>query len=174
MTRSLAAMLALCAILAGCSDSNAKPDSPATSVVAGAYPIVGEIDAAIAALEAELGEPQEYFEINATPQLINLFVALDNATSVQAWLYIDGELTSDDPEPAEGGTLRAVDIAFEPSTIFSALQRELPSASVESFYIHGDGQGSVQYRALLTTAQGGAIEVQLAANGDIISSDALN
>lgn len=173
MIRSLA-VVALCAALVSCSDSNSKPDSPATSVVAGAYPIVGEIDDAIAALEAELGGPLEYFEINATPQLINLFVALDDATLAQAWLYIDGELTSEEPQPAEGGTLRALDIAFDPSTIFAALQRELPSATVESFYIHGDGQGAVQYRALLTTAQGGAIEVQLAADGEILSSDALN
>ncbi len=133
-----------------------------------------QIDDALAALEAELGGPQEYFEINATARLVNLFVALDAGTVVQPWLYFDGELTFEDPAPAQGGVFRAVDLDFDPATIFSRLQIELPGAAVESFYIHGDGQGAIQYGALLTTSQGGALEVQLGSDGQIISSEPLN
>ena len=54
--------------LAGCGGGG--DDDPS-----GNLPLVAEIAAAIAAVEAELGGPQEYFEINATTQLVNLFVA---------------------------------------------------------------------------------------------------
>ena len=70
--------------------------------------------------------------------------------------------------------LRAGDLDFDPLTIFSQLQIELPSATIESFYIHGDGQGAVQYAALLTTSQGGALEVQLGGDGQILCSQPLN
>lgn len=137
-------------------------------------PIVDQIDDAIAALEAELGGPQEYFEINATARLVNLFVALDDGTNVQPWLYFDGELTSEELAPAQGGVLRAADVQFDPATILSRLQSELPDATIESLYIHGDGQGAVQYGALVTTSQGGAIDVQLSADGQILATEPLN
>ncbi len=167
--------VAVCLALIGCSDGGSSFDtSPTSTLVATELPIVDQIDAAIAALEAELGGPQEYFEINATARLVNLFVALDGATSVQPWLYFDGELTSEDGAPAEGGVLRAADLDFDPKTIFSKLLAELPGATVESFYIHGDGQGAIQYGALLTTSLGGAIDVQLSSDGQILSSEPLN
>lgn len=158
----------------GCSDDGSSTDTTTPSpAVATELPIVDQIDEAIVALEAKLGGPQEYFEINATARLINLFVALDGGT-VQPWLYFDGELTSEDPAPAEGGTLRSASVDFDPTAIFSKLVSELPGATVESFYIHGDGQGAVQYGALLTTSQGGAIDVHLSSSGEILSSEPLN
>ncbi len=172
MSRSTFIAVTVCLALGGCSGDGASTDS--LGIVSAALPIVDQIDDAVAALEAEVGGPQEYFEINATPQLVNLFVAVELATAVQPWVYIDGELSSEDPQPAEGGTLLGVDLDFDPVTIFSQLRSELPGATVESFYIHGDGQGGVQYGALLTTAQGGAIDVQLRSDGQIISSEPLN
>ncbi len=62
----------------------------------GSPPRVDLIDDAVAALEAELGGPQRYFEINATPQLVNLFVELNDGALVQPWVYLDGELSSTD------------------------------------------------------------------------------
>lgn len=174
---AVAAVVAItaCLALVGCSDDGASSDSTASVAASSAeLPIVDQIDDAIAAVEARLMGPQEYFEINATAQLINLFVALDDATQVQPWLYLDGELTFDSPAPAQGGVLRAADIDFDPATIFSQLQAELPGSTIESFYIHGDGHGAVQYGALLTTSLGGAMDVQLRADGQIIASEPLN
>lgn len=158
----------------GCSGDGGSTDTAPTSTIAAELPIVDQIDEAVAALEAELGGPQEYFEINATARLVNLFVALDGGTAVQPWLYFDGELTFEEQAPAEGGVLRAADLDFDPATLFSKLLAELPGATVESFYIHGDGQGAVQYGALLTTSLGGAIDVQLSSDGQILSSEPLN
>ncbi len=171
-------VLALCLCVVGCGGDDASSDTTDTTtdstVVAAPLPIVEQIDGAVAALEAELGGPQEYFEINATAQLVNLFVALDGGTMAQPWLYFDGQLTSEAPAPAAGGVLLAVDLDFNPSKIFSQLEAELPGVTIESFYIHGDGQGAIQYGALLTTSQGGGLDVQLGPDGRIISSEPLN
>ena len=169
------ASIAICLALSACTDDRGSFDTTVPAVASSVdVPIVDQIDDAIAALELELGGPQEYFEINATARLINLFVAVDAGTAVQPWLYFGGELTADDRAPAEGGVLRAGDLDFDPVTIFSRLQSELPGATIESFYIHGDGLGAIQYAALLTTSQGGAIEVELRSDGQIISSEPLN
>jgi len=170
---AIAVAVAICLALVGCSgDDSASDTTPLAS--AADLPIVGQIDEAIAALEGALGGPQEYFEINATAQLVNLFVALDEGTTVQPWLYLDGELTVEEPTPAGGGVLRATDLDFDPTIIFSQLLSQLPGATVESFYVHGDGQGAVQYGALLTTSQGGALSVELGPEGEILSSEPLN
>lgn len=177
MSRASSVVVAICLALIGCSDDGAASDSTisaSTVAVSTELPIVEQISEAIAALDAHFMGPQEYFEVNATAQLVNLFVALQNGTAVQAWLYLDGELTSDETAPAEGGTFRAADLDFDPATIFSQLRIELPGATVESFYIHGDGQGAVQYGALLTTSLGGALDVQLSADGQVLSSETLN
>lgn len=178
MSRAAAVAAGVCLMLIGCSDTGESSDSTtaSTAVVASTaeLPIVDQIETAIAALEAQFMGPQQYFEINATAQLVNLFVALDDATNVQPWLYLDGELTSDDSAPAQGGVFRATDLDFDPATILAQLQIELPDATIESFYIHGDGQGAVQYGALLTTSLGGALDVQLSSDGKILASETLN
>ena len=174
--------IAICLAFVGCSDDGASSDSTIESTTTSAssvavsteLPIVDHVDDAIAAVEAALMGPQKYFEINATAQLVNLFVALEDGTAAQAWLYLDGELTSDEPAPAKGGTFRAADLDIDSATIFSRLQIELPGATVESFYIHGDGQGAVQYGVLLTTSLGGALDVRLSSAGQILSSETLN
>lgn len=170
MIRLVARFVALVTVFGACAGA----DPSAGGATASPVPIVDQIGDAIAAVEAELGGPQEYFEINATARLINLFVAVDDRAGVQPWLYFEGELTADETVPAEGGVLRAADIDFDPLTIFAALQAELPDATIETFYLHGDGQGAVRYSALLTTAQGGAIDVQLAADGRILATEPLN
>ena len=47
----------------------------------------------MAAVEAELGGPQQYFEVNATPQVVNLFVADDGRRRRSSpYVYVGGEL----------------------------------------------------------------------------------
>ncbi|MDO8389631.1 MAG: hypothetical protein Q7V57_04010 [Actinomycetota bacterium] len=170
------------ALLLGCSDASDSAAGPTTTVAEAsapapptfAVPIVGEIDAAVTALEAELGGPQAYFEINATAKLVNLFVSLNDGAIVQPWLYLDGELSSQEGRPAAGGTFVAADLTFDASLVLSKLQTELPGATIESFYVNGDGDGNVQYGALLTSAQGGGLDVLLGPAGEVLSVDPVN
>ncbi|MEQ1698813.1 MAG: hypothetical protein ABMA25_01835 [Ilumatobacteraceae bacterium] len=151
--------------------------SPGTdaSVVPLPPPIVEQIAAAVGAVEEELGGPQQYFEINATAQLINLFVALNDGAVVQPWLYVDGTLTDSEGMAVDsGGTFTADLLDFDPATIFTKLEAEVPGATIESFYIHGDGQGHVLYGAFVTSARGGALEIILGPDGAVKSVDPVN
>ena len=72
-------------------------------------PAVSSVRTAISDLEQELGGPQEFFEVNATARLVNLFVALNGGTLAQAWVWVDGELSSVEPQAASGGTFTGAD-----------------------------------------------------------------
>ena len=134
-------------------------------------PIVEQIAAAVAALETEMGGPQQYFEINATSQLVNLFVALNDGAVAQPWLFVGGELTSAEGQQASGGTFAGGDVAFDPATIFDPLLAEVPGIQVESFYVHGDGDGNLLYGVLATSERGGGLDIVLAADGRVLSVD---
>ena len=199
--RSAAVVVLLAALCAACSDDSggASPSdttNPGASVVADSTdasattgsdgsdasvapllppPIVDQVAAAVDALETELGGPQQFFEINATAQLINLFVALNNGAVVQPWLYVDGTLTSSEGQAVEsGGTFTADLLDFDAATIFSKLEAEVPGATIESFYIHGDSQGHVLYGTFVTSSRGGALEIILGADGAVKSVDPVN
>ena len=174
------AMVAMLVVLGACSDdSDGSSDTVAstTSVLlpsADELPILDQIGPAIAALEAQLGTPQEYFEINATARLINLFVALNNGAVAQPWLYLEGTLSSTEGVPADGGTFPSSAADFDPEVILSTVLTELPGISIESFYIHGDGQGNILYGVLAISDKGGGLDVVLGADGSVKSVDPVN
>jgi hypothetical protein len=178
--RVTSAFVVGCALLSACSDEPAA--SPDTVVVATTValpaavelPLLDEIGPAVAALEAQLGGPQEYFEINATARLVNLFVALNNGAIAQPWLYLEGTLTSTEGQTAGGGTFVATSMDFDPEVILSQVLTELPGISIESFYVHGDGQGNVLYGVLATSDKGGGLDVVLGADGSVKSVDPVN
>lgn len=148
----------------------AVPPQPGSQPVA-EVPLVGEISAAIAAIEAQLGGPQQFFEINATPKLVNLFVALNNGAVVQPWVFLDGELSSVEGQPAGGGTFVAADLTFDPAAVLAGVIGEVPDAAIDSFVINGDGEGNVQYEVLVTSAKGGALSVIVGPDGAVLSVD---
>jgi len=116
-----------------CSDSSGAPSTsaaPTAPTVTAAPPAVELIDDAVAALEAELGGPQRYFEINATGSLVNLFVAFNADSLVQAWVYRDGELSSQEGQPAQGNSFAADALDFEPGTVLDGVAAELPGTFV--------------------------------------------
>lgn len=134
-------------------------------------PAVADIATAIDELSAVLGAPPEFFEINATADLVNLFVALNDGTAVQPWLYAAGELTAEDAQPASGGTFAADDIDFDVDTVLSGVRREVPEAILETFYVHGDGAGNVQYGILASARCGGGLDVLVSGVGAVLSVD---
>lgn len=174
-------MAVAAALLVACShdgDSDgASTTAPApvdTAVGSDELPMVDQIDEAIAALEAELGGPQQYFEVNATAQLVNLFVALNDGAVVQPWVYMGGELSSTEGQSAGGGTFAADDLDFDPALVLTKIADELPGAALESFYVNGDGKGNVQYGVLVTSAQGGGLDVLVGPDGAVLSVDPVN
>lgn len=134
-------------------------------------PQVAMIVEAVEALEAELGGPAEFFEINVTARLVNLFVALNDAELVQPWLYIDGELSSQEAQPATGGTFTAADLGFDPESVLSGIRVEVPEAILESFYIQGDGQGNLLYGVLASARCGGGLDIIVGGDGTVKSVD---
>ena len=84
MAKAARFLLVALVVLASCSGggSSASTTVPAASAsavpAAGTVPLVGEIYAAVKALQAKLGAPQQFFEINATSSLVNLIVALND------------------------------------------------------------------------------------------------
>ncbi|MDP9464447.1 MAG: hypothetical protein M3P52_07475 [Actinomycetota bacterium] len=169
--RTVAAILALSAC-SGRGLSTSTQASPSTAIVvtsSATLPRVDLIDEAIAALEARLGGPQQYFEINATPRLVNLFVALNDGKLVQPWVYLGGELSSTEGRAADGFSFAGTALDFDPHTVLSRLQAELPQASAEVFFVEGGDGGVVQYSVAVRTQQGEQLVVVVGADGEVQS-----
>jgi hypothetical protein len=151
-------------VLAGCGGGDDDDDS------AGDLPLVAEIAPAIAAVEADLGGPQEYFEINATPQLVNLFVATDDKSTATPYVYLGGELQPPAPprDVASGETFTAAALDFDPDTIFNPLAEELDEPDVTQFVIVGGPGGVVQYSAFVASSAGGILDVLLGPDGTVL------
>ena len=130
---------------------------------------MAKISVAIDALEAKLGAAQQYFEVNATARVVNLFVALNNATLTQNWLYADGTLTSKGPQKANGGTFTKADLHFHADKVFSVVRTQIPAAILESFYVNGDGKGNVQYGVLTSAQCGGGLDILVGPDGAVKS-----
>lgn len=170
---------------AACDDGNADGSSvttePAVTIcepegtaqAESDLPAVGLLDEAVAALEAELGGAQDYFEINATARVVNLFVALNGATLAQAWAYADGALSSTEPQAATGGTFRAADIAVDAAAVLGPTRTEIPDSIIETFYVHGDGKGAVEYGLLTSALCGGGFDVTVGPAGEVLGVDPL-
>jgi hypothetical protein len=135
-------------------------------------PAVELIQPAVAAVESERGGAQEYFEINVSGSTVNLFVATDAATTATAYRYLGGELLPPDPpQQASGATFGADALTFDPDTVLDAVVAELDGPVVARFVVVGGPGGAVQYAATIASAQGGQLDVLLAADGTIQGVD---
>ncbi|HEY4607631.1 MAG TPA: hypothetical protein VIH06_00450 [Ilumatobacteraceae bacterium] len=165
------AILMLSACSGGATPS-ATTSTASTTVVApanNALPLVGQIDDAVAALQVKLGAPQEFFEINATTQLVNLIVALNDGKVAQPWVYLDGQLTSAEGAPANGHTFAAGALDFDENAVLSQVQSKVPEASLDLFFVEGGEGGTVQYSVVATSKQGGQLVVVVGADGSVQS-----
>src|SRR3954447_20781406 len=134
-------MLSACS---GGATPSATTNNASTTVVApanNALPLVAQIDDAVAALQVKLGAPQEFFEINATTQLVNLIVALNDGKVAQPWVYLDGQLSSAEGAAANGHTFVAGALDFDQDAVLSEVQAKLPDASLDLFFVEG-GEGA--------------------------------
>ena len=181
-TQRACVAVVLCAlVVVGCSgaDDAAGTTSPTVTICTpdgsaqadDELPDLAAIAPAVEAVRAELGAEPEFFEINATARLVNLFVALNGATMVQPWLYVDGTLTSDAAQQASGGTFTADLLDFDPDTVLEGVRTNVPDAVLESFYVHGDGRGNVQYGVLASAQCGGGLDVTVSPTGTVLAVD---
>jgi hypothetical protein len=163
----------------GCSDSassgagSTETTAPTpTTIIDPVEPRADQIRPAIAALEAQLGSPQDYFEVNATARLVNLWVALNDGTQAQPWTYVDGELTSRPAEPAQGHTFTAEAVTFDEDTLFEPMHAQLPDSAIELLVIEGGAGGAVRYTVVAGSTGEGRLLVTVGPDGSVESVEA--
>lgn len=177
----------LIVVACGCSDDSPTTDPAATTALPAAIDTaptecapatpelkVDQITDAIAAVEAERGGPQQYFEINATSLLVNLFVADTAAGNAVPYVYVGGALTHEDGTPAQGGTFGAADLALDAQRVTSCVRDQLPDSTLAQFVVNGNGQGDVQLTVITTSAQGGQLVVTVTGDGLVLGADAID
>ena len=176
-TRVLGALATMALIAAGCSDDDdAAPTTAVTLVAADCTARQPElrvdlIDDGVQAVEAEMGGPQQYFEINATSLLVNLFVATDDGTRVRPFVFLQGELNSTEPETAEGNTFSADALDFDPEKVTSCVADELPNSTASAFEIIAGPDGSISYSLVVDSPVGGQLVVAVNGDGRVLSVD---
>ncbi|MBI5088783.1 MAG: hypothetical protein HZB15_07990 [Actinobacteria bacterium] len=131
------------------------------------------IETAIEQVEAELGGPQQYFEINATDLLVNLFVSVEDGTQVKPYVFIEDELNSRDPLDGtpQGFTFAASAVEFDAQKVTSCVTAQLPESQATAFEIVADAQGNPMYSVVTTSAQGGQLIVAVNGQGQVLSVD---
>ena len=176
VTLSLAMLLGA----ASCGDEDAKQTELLLRV--------DLIDDAIKAVEAwndeqpssiiDVGEEElEYFEINATPSLVNIYVAASNATKAIAFIYRDGKLEDPaQPETASGSTVvwSDVDSDIGNASVYEKVVAALPESTVSRFVIARDAEfDQLTYRVVMVSDLGGEFAAYVEPSGKIIGGDLL-
>ncbi len=179
----LAALLAGAATLAtlpACGgDDEAAPGTtfalgPTECAAAAPVLMVDQIDDAVAAVEDELGGEQVYFEINATPLLVNLFVADAEAKTVTPYAFVGGDLSSQDPLPVESGSaFPASALSIDPQRVLSCITDQLPDSVLEVFFVEANAEAAVRYTVLTSNDQGGQLTVEVTGQGLVLAVDTL-
>jgi len=169
-------MFVAVAILAGCSGSDAVVDDVQVGVESApdvpAPPYILAVADAIEAVEAELGGPQEFFEVTSNAQFANVFVALDEGTAAVAYAFVDGELQAPAPKQvgATGNTFVATDVDFVDDRILSGVTADLPDSEIDAISVYGDGFGAT-YVLAATSSVGGFLDIVVGSNGAVFSVD---
>jgi hypothetical protein len=136
---------------------------------------VADIRPAIAAVEAELGAGQQFFEVTANELVTNLFVAVDDATAAVPYVYLDGELQPPAPTltGASGFTFTADAVDFDEETVLTPVSEELTDSTIEAFSIEAGAGGVVRYVVSTLSPEGGRLDVTVAPDGTVLEVDPL-
>jgi len=149
-------------LLAACGGDEGRPE-----------PRVADIEPALAAVERARGGPQQFFEANATPQRVNVFVAADGATTAVPYVYVDGELgPAGPPTPASGATFAASAVTFDPEHVLGQVTTDLPETELLVFSVVGGPGEAVRYGVVARSAAGGTLDITLSPQGNVLAVDA--
>ncbi len=167
MRAAVAGIFAILALTA-CNGSDAASKSEPTP--AGSASFAADVRSAAEAVETELGGPQFFFEITATPQLTNVFVAADGGASAVPYIFVDGELQPPAPtiEGVEGQTFTLDDVDFDDATVLAGVAADLPTATIDALSVEGGTGGFVRYVISARSAQGGVLDIVVAPSGAVI------
>lgn len=162
-------ILVAVAALAACSGSDAAteavPDFPPLSLE--------DVAPAVQAVEAELGSPQRYTEINVQPDLVNLFVVV-GADDELAYVYRDGELETPDAPTAQPPGVREFSldgVALDRVPTFDdVLAEQLPESRLARLMLSSTEAGGLVWTATLLSPKGGALDVLLSPDGVVVGA----
>ena len=170
----VAVALAVTGLAPACSSDEAADSttSVARPIDQGSAPVRLElIDDAMAALETSLGGPQQFFEVNASPTVVNLFVATENATQAVAYVFAAGALQpAAEPVPASGPTFPSDAVGFDPELVMAQVVAQLPTSDFRLFTITGSETGAVQYKVVID-APGAELVVSVSSTGAILGTE---
>jgi hypothetical protein len=152
-------------VLAACSgdDGEAAP-----------MPAVDEIAPALEALAAATGDDVELFYIGATLDGIELVVAgpeSDGGRAASGYRYAEGELGAPEQLGATpGATFTPDQVTLDADRIFDDVVADLDSPVISKLEILAGEEGLV-YSALVLSAEGGALLVDLSPDGVVLAVD---
>ncbi len=157
--------------LAACDDPPLPPPATRGTNVqaAGALPKVADIAAAVAAVEAKLGGPQQFFEINATPLVVNLFVAVHAATRAEAFTYVDGTVASKPAGAASGHTFAGSALHLDATHLLDRVRTQLPGSVIEGVEIVGGPAGTTRITVIVHSPTGTTMLVVVDPTGSVVS-----
>jgi hypothetical protein len=168
LRRAIVGVLAT-GLMAGCSSGTARPPTstaaPPASVLQAA-----EFPAAVRAVEAARGGPQRYVELNATPDGVNVFVAVDASDEV-AYHYADGALDAPGPEQPRTSTpftLDGVDVGLADDLV-AETQARLPGATVVRAALLDLPEQGLRWAMRSRSPRGGLLDVVYTPDGDLVS-----
>lgn len=147
------------------------------------------IDEALAAVTDTGADELGYFEVNATTDLVNLFVATDldgvpnpdgRPDAVVKYVYLaDGGLQEPlEPVGATGPVFRVDEVDFDADDVLSTVVDELPDSTPVMFVITSAGSTEVEsdrveYRVTMLSDRGGELSVVVTDSGEIVGTDAM-
>ncbi len=105
--------------------------------------------------------------------MINLFVAVDDATAAVPYVYLDGDLQPPAPTltGASGFTFTADAVDFDEASILDAVSAELSESTIEALSIEGGDGGVVRYVVSTLSPEGGRLDVTVAPDGTVLEVD---
>ena len=180
----LVAVVVTSAALVACSGGDDAPDDGASvEIVANEArcldapvadePVLGLLDGAIVALEAEYGAEPELFEVSIDQQRVSMVVAVDGTAEQSFWCGDAGYAPPEALGEADGATFLPSALDVGSDTVLAGVRDELDDPEIIELVAVGNPDGSPRLGLSVQSASGGVLFVEVTPDGDILSVQAL-